>query len=169
MMSVEEYLNASFPDGDCEYVDGLVVGRSVPTPLHSWLQKILLRHFDRFERSMGFVSLPECRTRVTASRYRVPDILLAPLPVDRYAKAYGGTPLAIIEILSPGDTLKGVLERFGEYERLGVRFIIQMDPEARETRVYQHGNLLRQELTALDDGDKPIPFDTVNLYSQLEA
>jgi len=39
LVPVDEYLNTSYPDGDREYLDGLVVERNVGTPGHSALQK----------------------------------------------------------------------------------------------------------------------------------
>src|SRR5215469_13366808 len=42
LVSVKEYLHTKYPNGDREYLDGLVVKRNVGTPAHSALQKILL-------------------------------------------------------------------------------------------------------------------------------
>ena len=49
LVPVEEYLNTSYPDGDREYLDGLVVERNIGTPRHSALQKILIVHLAVFE------------------------------------------------------------------------------------------------------------------------
>jgi len=167
LVSVEEYLNTSYPDGDREYVDGMIVERNVGTLPHSLLQKILLKHFAGYE-NLGFVVLPECRTRVAAARFRVPDIVLIPHPFNRRAKFYDGAPIAVVEILSPDDRLNSVMMRFQEYDTLGVRFIIQMDPERRVTHVYEHGSLIQRELTAVDYGEKSIPFDTRTLFAELD-
>ena len=53
LVSVEEYLASSYPDGDREYVDGIVVERNVGTPGHSALQKILIVHLAAFEKPLG--------------------------------------------------------------------------------------------------------------------
>jgi Uma2 family endonuclease len=167
-VSVEEYLNTCYLDGDREYVDGVIVERNVGTLPHSLLQKILLKHFAGHE-NIGFVVLPECRTRVAASRFRVPDVVLIPQPFNRKAKFYDAVPIAVIEILSPEDRLNAVLARFQDYDALGVRFIVQMDPERRVTHVYEHGSLIQRELTSLEHGEKSIPFDTRALFAELEA
>ena len=167
-VSVEEYLNTSYPDGDREYVDGIVVERNLGTIPHSLLQSILTEHF-RKHRKTGFGVLTECRTKTTASRYRVPDLILVSEPFDRKARFYGGVPIVVIEILSPDDRLNAVMARFQEYELLGVRFMIQMDPERRITHVYERGNLLQRELTSLDYEGKSIPFDTRALFAELDA
>ena len=52
MVPVEEYLNTSYPDGDREYLDGLVVGRNVGTPGHGALQKTLIVHLAGFEKAV---------------------------------------------------------------------------------------------------------------------
>jgi hypothetical protein len=44
LIPVEEYLAASYPDGDREYLDGVVMERNAGTPGHSALQKILIVH-----------------------------------------------------------------------------------------------------------------------------
>ena len=70
-VEVEEYLRKSYPDGDREYLDGMVVERHLGTPGHSALQKILIVHFAAFEKSLGLAVRPECRTRIEETRYRV--------------------------------------------------------------------------------------------------
>jgi hypothetical protein len=67
LVAVEEYLRTSYPDGDREYLDGIVVERHVGTPGHSALQKILIVHFAAFEKSLGLAVRPECRTRIGVS------------------------------------------------------------------------------------------------------
>jgi Uma2 family endonuclease len=76
-VSVEEYLTAHYPDGDREYLDGVVAERNVGTPGHSALQKILIVHLAAFEKRLGIAVPPECRTRVQETRYRVPDVRTA--------------------------------------------------------------------------------------------
>jgi hypothetical protein len=46
-VTVENYLAAHYPDGDREYVGGVVVERNAGTPGHSALQKILTVHLGR--------------------------------------------------------------------------------------------------------------------------
>src|SRR5262249_1743340 len=168
LVSVEEYLNTCYLDGDREYVDGMLVERNVGTLPHSLLQKILLKHFAGYENT-GFVVLPECRTRVAASRFRVPDIVLIPHPFNRRAKFYDGVPIAVIEILSPEARVNAVLARFQDYDVIGVRFLMQMDPERRVTHLYEHGSLIQRELTSLEHGEKSIPFDTRVLFAELDG
>src|SRR4051794_20926790 len=100
LVSVEEYLATSYPDGDREYLDGLVVERNLGTPAHSALQKIVIVHLAAFERSLRIAVLPECRTRIEMSRYRVPDVLVMERPFRQNGRVILDPPLLIVEILS---------------------------------------------------------------------
>src|SRR5580700_10399211 len=135
LVPVEEYLNTSYPDGDREYLDGLVVERNVGTPGHSALQKILIVHLAAYEKSLQIAVRPECRTRIEEARYRVPDVLVMARPFRQNDRVVLDPPLLIVEILSPDDRMRDTIQRFREYERLGVRHIVQMDPEDRTTFV----------------------------------
>jgi hypothetical protein len=64
MVPVEEYLSASFPDGDREYLDGVIMERNVGTPDHSALQKILVVYLAGFEKRLNIAVRPGCRTRI---------------------------------------------------------------------------------------------------------
>ena len=59
-------------------------------------------------------------------------------PYER-GKILTQAPAAIIEILSPDDRMKAVLERLKEFDQLGVAEIILLDPEDRAAFRYEHG------------------------------
>ncbi len=143
LIPVEEYLNTSYPDGDREYVDGLVVERNVGTPGHSALQKILIVHLSAFEKQLQIAIRPECRTRIEESRYRVPDVLVMTRPFRQTNRVVLDAPLLIVEVLSPDDRMRETIQRFREYEKLGVRYIVLMDPEDRTTFAFVNGDLVR--------------------------
>ena len=174
LVAVEEYLSTSYPDGDREYLDGLVVDRNVGTPDHSALQKILIVHLAGFEKALGIAVRPECRTRIEDSRYRVPDVLVMRRPFHQSERVVLDPPLLIIEIVSPDDRMRNTMQRFREYERLGVRYIVQMDPEDRTTFVFANGDLVRRDLTSvevksLEVPDRgPLPFDSRELLARLD-
>lgn len=60
---VEEYLASSYCP-DKEYVEGVLVDRSMPTIPHSVLQMTLIQHFGRYQQALGFLPLPEVRTQI---------------------------------------------------------------------------------------------------------
>jgi Uma2 family endonuclease len=168
-IAVEEYLATSYPDGDREYLDGLVVERHVGTPGHSALQKILIVHLAALEKSFGLAVRPECRTRIEETRYRVPDVLVMARPFRQTDRVVLDAPWLIIEILSPEDTTRDTLRRFREYEKLGVRYILQMDPEDRTTHQFIGGDLAHRDLISLETpGGGSLPFDTRELLARLD-
>ena len=163
---VDEYLRSSYRP-DVEYVDGCLVERSVPTYLHSILQAILIAYFRQFERECRFKVLPELRTQIVEGRrYRIPDLLLCAVPtkVDRIMTE---APLAVIEILSPGDTVRETLQRFKDYSSLGVVHIVQMDPETQVAHRFQDGSLIQTRFETLRVEHATIPFDSDHLFAEL--
>jgi Uma2 family endonuclease len=168
LVSVEEYLASSYPDGDREYLDGIVVERNLGTPGHSALQKILIVQLAAFEKSLGIAVRPECRTRIEEARYRVPDVLVMKRPFRQTDKVVLDAPLLIIEILSPEDRTRDTLRRFREYETLGVRHILQMDPEDRTTHLFVNGDLVRRDIFQLDTPEGPLPFNSRELLARLD-
>ena len=168
-MSVEEYLATSFPDGDREYLDGVVVERNLGTPGHSRLQKIVLLHLASLERKFQLEVLPECRTRITETRYRVPDVLVMLKPFRQTSRALLDPPFLIVEVLSPDDRVKDTVRRFRDYEAFGIRHIVQMDPEDRTTFVFSGGALLPRDIDGFEVPDCGfLPFDSKALLARLD-
>lgn len=78
-------------------------------------------------------------------------------------------PWLIVETLSPEDTTRDTLRRFREYEKLGVRYIVQMDPEDRTTHQFIGGDLVHRDLTSLETpGGGSLPFDTRELLARMD-
>jgi Uma2 family endonuclease len=168
LVSVEEYLKTSYPDGDREFLDGIVVERHMGIPGHSALQKILIVHLAGFESAFQIAVRPECRTRVQETRYRVPDVLVMARPFRQNDRVVLDAPLMIVEILSPDDRMKDTLQRFREYEALGVRYIVQMEPEDRTTFLFVNGDLTRRDLSSFEVLDRgTVPFDSRELLARL--
>lgn len=169
LVSVEEYLNTSYPDGDREYLDGVVVERHVGTPSHSALQKILIVHLAAFEKPLRIAVRPECRTRIEETRYRVPDVLVMRRPFRQNDRVVLDPPLLIVEILSPDDRMRETMQRFREYQRFGIPHIVQMDPEDRTTFVFVNGDLVRRDLSSFEVPDRgSLPFDSRELLARLD-
>jgi Uma2 family endonuclease len=168
LVPVEEYLATGYPGGDWEYIDGVLVERNVGTPGHSALQKVLIVYLAAFEKSLGIAVRPECRTRIEETRYRVPDVLVMKRPFRQTDKVVLDAPLLIIEILSPEDRTRETLRRFGEYEKLGVRYIVQMDPGDRTTHLFVNGDLVRRDLSSFETPAGPLPFDSRELLARLD-
>src|SRR5436309_6294552 len=103
LVPVDDYLATSYPDGDREYLDGVVVERNLGTPGHNALQKILTVYLSGLAHELGLAVRPECRTRMCATRYRVPDVLVMQKPFRRTGRVVLDPPLLIVEVLSPDD------------------------------------------------------------------
>ena len=169
LVAVDEYLSTSYPDGDREYLDGVVAERSVGTPGHSALQKILIVHLAAFEKSFHIAVRPECRTRIAETRYRVPDVLVMERPFRQTDRVVLDPPLLIVEIASPEDRHIETLRRFREYEMLGVRHIVQMDPEDRTAYRFVSGNLVRSDdLASIETKSGLLPFHVRELLARLD-
>ncbi len=166
---VEVYLRSSYPGGDREYLDGVIVERNLGTPSHSALQKILVVHLAALEKQFNISVRPECRTRIQDTRYRVPDVLVMAKPFRQTDRVILDPPLIVVEILSPDDRMRETIQRFRDYQDLGVQHIIQMDPEDRTTFAFQNGNLVRRDIEALDlPGRAPLPFNSRQLLAALD-
>jgi Uma2 family endonuclease len=165
LVSVEDYLRTSYPDGDREYLDGVVVERNLGAPG----QKILIVHLAAFEKPFEIAVRPQCRTRIENTRYRVPDVLVMKRPFHQNDRVVLDAPLVIIEILSPDDRMRQTIQRFREYERLGVPYIVLMDPEDRTTFVFVSGDLVRRDLSSFDVPERgSLPFDSRALLARLD-
>ncbi len=96
---VDEYLNSSY-DHDMEYVDGVLVERSLPTISHSFLNPILIGHFRQLEKEYGYKALGTPAQIIERARYRIPHVMLCPKPLPE-GDICIVVPWAVSEILSP--------------------------------------------------------------------
>ena len=70
LMTMEEYLHTSFHP-DCDFVDGRVEERNLGDKKHSLLQAELVFWFLLHRKEWNLRALPEFRTRVSATRFRL--------------------------------------------------------------------------------------------------
>jgi Uma2 family endonuclease len=151
-----------------EFVDGALLERNVGTGLHGRLQRILLVHIDPQSSALNIEALPECRTRITERRYRIPDIIVVSPPLEEPNGPYEGVPIIVIEILSPEDRFQDLLEKYRDYTSLGVRHILQLDPVTRTTFVYRDGSLIAGHVRSLEFADgRRLDLPTEELLARL--
>lgn len=168
LVAADEYLNTSYRP-DVEYVDGALVERSMPTIAHAFLQLLLGSYLRSFRSQFQFAVLSEVRTQIKErTRYRLPDLAICPLPLPK-GRILKAAPWVVAEILSPGDGLPEMLDRFRDYEQIGVRHILLLDPDNLLAYRYEGGSLLEGRLTSLDLPTGQLPFDTEDLFRQLTA
>jgi Uma2 family endonuclease len=144
---VEVYLTSSF-EPDADYVDGVIEERAVGENDHSAWQGAIMAWFQQQAREGGIRVRPELRVQVAPTRFRIPDVTLLDrsLPQEPIAKH---PPVAVFEVLSPEDTLRRVMNRCADYERMGIQTILVIDPQGPKYR-YVEGRLEPLESRAFD-------------------
>ena len=133
VVSVEEYLNTSFEDGDREYVDGRIVERNLGEIEHSHLQTRIATYLcNHYPALWAGVAVP---VQVKPTRFRVPDIcvVLGGKPEGRIIVA---APFLVVEVLSPDDRVVDLEEKIDDYLAFGVNYVWVVHPRTR--RGYIH-------------------------------
>lgn len=134
---LEEYLQTNYEGPDREYVDGEVVERGTPNQQHSRAQSHLIQLIAAVAPEMEL--LPELRVEVSPGRYRIVDLAVYEgRPSGGFPKI---PPLIAVEILSPDDRARDVLDKLAEYEAWGARHIWLVDPESKKLYAYDQGGL----------------------------
>jgi Uma2 family endonuclease len=162
---IEEYLHTTY-EPDVEYVDGVLLERSVGERRHSLLQAIISRVLGLREAERGFEAFVEQRIVIQPGRrYRVPDICAKAVPYDPVPVLE--RPDLIIEILSPDDTLTEAADKCAEYYRAGIPAIWLADPY-REA-LYNYGpDGLRLVTSPVLDNELTGPLDFVAIFEELD-
>jgi len=139
LVSVEGYLRTSYPDGDCEYVDGEIVERNVGEIDHGSLQSrmvvYLLTHYPQFWAAVAV------RVQVKSSRIRVPDVVFMAGPRPQ-GKIITAPPHLVVEVLSPDDRAGAVQEKIDDYLAFGISYVWVVNP--RTGRGYVHTTEARE-------------------------
>ena len=131
VMAVEEYLRLTGKPY-CEYRDGVVSAKAMPTKLHSMIQRALLALFQK----LGVQAFPELTVRISPTKYLVPDIAVS----ADFPGPYPTEPVLLCcEILSPEDRLGAMLGKCEEYHAWGVPFCWVIDPVKRTAWEYHLG------------------------------
>jgi Uma2 family endonuclease len=135
---VEVYLNSSY-EPDAEYVGGLIEERPMGEYDHSSWQHAIEYWFAEHAKDWDIRVRPELRVQVAEGNFRVPDVTILDrnLPVEQVITH---PPIAVFEILSPEDSLSRMMIKLGEYEQMGIRTILVLDPSGRNFR-YSRGKL----------------------------
>ena len=135
LVSVEEYLNTSFSDGDREYIDGSIVERNLGEKDHSRAQRELIYFFRAHQDTHGTYAFPEQRVQVKATRFRVPDVCVY-LDREPEEQVFRTPPFLVVEVLSRDDRPGDVQEKVRDYLEFGVAFVWVIDPRARSAHMF---------------------------------
>jgi Uma2 family endonuclease len=131
-VSVGDYLHRT-EKPYCEYVDGVLRPKAMPTKLHARVQfflQILLRR-------QGVEALAEVNVRLSPTKYLIPDVIAAP----EIQSPYPTDPVLLcVEILSPEDRVGATLAKCEDYHAWGVPFCWVIDPEKQTGWQYHAGS-----------------------------
>jgi len=144
---LEVYLRSSY-EPDAEYVDGVIEERPMGEYDHSSWQHAIGLWFAQHAQEWAIRVRPELRVQVAKHRFRVPDVAVLDrnLPIEQIVTR---APIAVFEILSPEDSLNRMMIKLADYENMGIRTILVLDPKG------QHFRFLDGRLEPL----RPEPFD----------
>jgi len=134
-VSVEEYLKTSYKPA-CDYLDGVLRQKPLPTRKHallqSWLGQLIRTGFP------GFEPESELTVRISERRYLVPD--LAVQRMDHIQDPYPTEPVHLcVEILSPDDRTSELFAKCEEYHAWGVKMVWIVDPDNEPAWEYRSG------------------------------
>ena len=167
LISLEEYLHTSYHP-DCDFVDGIVEERNMGDIGHSLLQAELAFWFRSHRNDWNIRVMTEVRTRVSASRVRLPDVAVAYDDSAMKDKIREKPLLIAIEVLSPDDRIPRVLVRLADFWKMGIRNIWVLDPVERVALIYTENGLRVVEAERLTVAESPIYLDLQEVFAALE-
>ena len=132
LVPLEEYLKHSGKPA-CEYLDGVLRQRPMPTKVHALIQFLLVTILRR----QGVEALAEVTVRLSKSRFLVPDVIAALSIQDPYPTE---PVLLCVEILSPDDRLSAAFAKCEEYHAWGVPHCWVIDPAKQTAWEYHSGS-----------------------------
>jgi Uma2 family endonuclease len=124
----------------------VVDGELVVSPAGFWHDVIVARVINRLSQfvdaqRLGLVVAPDALYRLPSGNRRGPDASF--VAAERVAALPRTTvfpelaPDLAVEVLSPSDRRRSVLDKVGEYLDAGVRLVWVIDPEKRRAAVYR--------------------------------
>jgi Uma2 family endonuclease len=158
-ISVEEYLNSSY-EPDMEYVDGELVERNVGEWNHSGVQSNII--FALRRRYPDIKVMPELRSKVTSTRYRVPDVCITLR--NPQTRVLLEAPFIAIEILSEEDRVSRLIEKLEEYAAVGTPNIWVFDPRLKRMFVFRANSLQVVEGDTISTGDPRIELTRDEIF-----
>ena len=121
-----------------EYWFGTPVQKTMPTWIHSLLQKIIMRLLD----DAGYESAAEVKLKISSDFQPLPDV--AAVFPGQIEGPYPTRPVeVVVEILSPDDQFSEVISKCRFYSGLGIPNIYVVDPQARRVLSWESSESLQ--------------------------
>jgi len=142
-----------------EYTDGFVRVLPMPTPLHQWIVKFILRLLDCHisERQLGEVFCAPLPVKLTETKYREPDVVFVrPERLTSLKGQPAGADL-VVEVVSEGQEARNrdYVDKRTEYAAAGITEYWIVDPDQQKITVlfldgesYREHGLFRQDEVA---------------------
>lgn len=142
-ISVSEFRTMLFEDDDTYYyeiIDGHMIRKSAPAPLHQRISRKLLLVLDRFISGSKSGELFQSPIDVYLDEYNKPqpDIIFISKEKSGIITPDGimGVPDLIIEIISPTSIIRDRIEKKNLYERMTVQEYWLVDPQYEAIEIY---------------------------------
>lgn len=163
-ISLETYLTTSY-EPDVDYVDGVLEDRNVGEYDHNAVQMAILFWFHQRGKEWRIRSIQEQRTKVAATKVRIPDVCVfsRDVPIEQ---VFTRPQLIAIEVLSPEDRHSRVDARLNNFREFGVPNIWVVDPETRSGWDCSDGNWVRKE--RFEVADSPIYLSLPELFAKID-
>jgi Uma2 family endonuclease len=157
LVSVEEYLNTSFPDADYEYLDGQLVETTVGEKDHGRAQHRTGVYLENHYGTLWIAST--VRMRVTPTRYRVPDLIVFKA-CEPEGRVITQVPYIVIEFISRSDRAEDLEDKLHEYLDLGIPNIWLLTPRTRRAVVHTSdaAREVKDSILRTQDGEIEIPL-----------
>ena len=166
-LTLEEYFS-NYWGPDCDFVDGRSVDRNVGAFDHSCVVTALIWILSGKQLApQRFLPLPSVRTRVSATRIRVPDVCVIERGGPR-ERILSSPPLAVIEVLDEEDRFSPMMEKLDDYWRFGVENIWLIDPKTRRAWTADRAGLHLVQNGELTVAGTPIRVVLSELFVELD-
>ena len=163
LISVEEYLSTTYKPS-CDYIDGVLRQKSMPTWKHGLVQaRLVMLIIQGFRK---FLAASETACQIRTGKYLVPDVIVQRR--DRIQDPYPIEPVHLcVEILSLSDRLSETLAKCEDYLEWGVETTWVIDPEMQRAWEYRKGQRLSEVPSAGSLTAENITIPLVDLFSEL--
>lgn len=165
IVPIEEYLKTLYRP-DVDYVDGELQDRLWGEYSHARTQGSLIVYLGSRESTWGTEVVPSQRIRVSGTRIRVADVCVT--LGNPNEQILSRPPLVCIEVISPEDRFRRLLERTRDYLEMGVPYIWLIDPDSRSSFTVTKSEGLREVMDGvLRTAEPPIEVPLAEIFAAL--
>jgi Uma2 family endonuclease len=160
LVSVREYLSTAYHP-DVDFVDGHIEERNVGEREHGELQA---RIYILLKRQRILVPFIETRLRVSATRYRIPDVCAyEKKPTE---SVFTQPPVLCVEIVSPQDRIHRITDVAHDYLCMGVPTVWLLDPLQKKAYVADTAAGFHEVMDRIATADNRVVFSLAEIFSE---